>query len=771
MKRNLYGKKVFVVDLLTVSLWAFFAWHEVGCGLIMSCYILMRIGLSFELYRNSRWAFSEAMLFAILYIAGLFETPFMKLVHEPIMKMIYVAGCLSGFTEETFDAFSPYADEATEILLWGLWLCVFAWLVLVPLVCSWRYKSILPLYRHKRKIWWYIGCVLLVFAGIVCFDSKDYAFFFLCLCFFMSAAPVAYHIIYRKGSVKQWLLNDRILMSYFVLIATFAVAMSVGLYRMEGVRYIVAIIAPVIIYATTLKLLHIKTIKILPAFLFSLAGLLYINVYDRMHEWVIILLSVGGILSICASVLTYQQCKSVFASLSLSVVSVFILPMLMLGYNPYACYMADNVHSFGNRRGLYMISWKDNVGLRDRYGMLIPPRNQRIYFLDKHEIYLAVLEQEKSYRPENYFVYCLPERRIVVNSYIPIKEIENVDNGEYNMIDENGRLFASFSLPENDQSRLYKDIDFKPRFSETQTPVDGFFERINDGYEIEPGNNTYWQVMKNSNPHAYDLLCKTIAMSGIECSPANDLTFANAYASIVQKDNHYRGNITKSLKDIDSLLLILGAGNQPDLNQCASLECLMESLKLSMSYNGLISYGEIFHDEYVAWHNLMEAVICYYEYISYNNSSDWYSSKPMDIELEKAEWLKQRRYFVDIERDILGSNGQYACRSDSIKNIEDVTNITDMYHCEYDPEYYHPMYNEVAPAFRSWLDARENVAMTLSEHRAISYMEVTKETVNSLFSIVETLSYNSRYMRPVLDWDGLFYKYHRALPEWVEITG
>lgn len=30
MKRNIYGIKMFIADLIIVSFWALFAWHDVG---------------------------------------------------------------------------------------------------------------------------------------------------------------------------------------------------------------------------------------------------------------------------------------------------------------------------------------------------------------------------------------------------------------------------------------------------------------------------------------------------------------------------------------------------------------------------------------------------------------------------------------------------------------------------------------------------------------------------------------------------------------------
>ncbi len=753
MKRNLYGKKMFVADLLIVSIWALFGWHFGGSRIIMPCLLLMRLALCFEMYRKSRWAFSGAVLFAIAFVAGSFDMPATKLVFEPIHKIIYVIGCLSGHVEEMFLAFSPYRTTLMVAVIWFFWSVIAAWLVLVPLVCSLPNKSIIPLYRHKKKIWWYVGTVL-AFCGLVCLEDKDFALFFGCA--LLSATPIAYQMIYRKGSVLQKLVADRLVMLYASIIVTFFIAMITGLHSIFYLKGTVALLAPVSLYVIALKLTHSKTIKTLPAFLFDISGLLFISVYGKAHELAITFISIGCALCLLASFLTYRQCKSVVAAGMLLLANVFILPLLLLGYNPYALIKADNVHLFGHHRGLYEYSYNGKVGLRDRYGVIIPAENQKMYFLDHRQNYVAVLEEDKSWREGEYGVYCLPERRLVIDACAGIAKIEKINGHEYKMIDSNGRHFATFSIPTNVYGVFNKNVEFKPHFSDVETPVGNFLDRLNDEYEIDPGENLYWQEMKNSNPYAYDLLCKTIAMSGIACSPANDLNFANAFASTVQNDSYYKGNIAKAIKDIDNLIYILGAGNQPDLNKCASLSRLMKSLKLSISYNGLISHGKIFHDEYIAWHNLMEAIVCYYE--QSNNKLDWYSGKPMDMELEKASWLKQRSEFVNIENKIISKQGSYVCQLDSVMSIDDAKDAIDHYHCKYSPEFYHPLYYEIQPAFEDWLSARNCVAMTLPKEQAASYREVTKELESEYAGIIKSLDHWG--LRPALNWDGRNPRYY-----------
>lgn len=714
MKKGLYGKKMFFADLLIVSLWALFSWHVAGCSLVMIAYVLLRLALCFELYRKSHWAFGTAILFALLFICGIFGIPGVKYVFEPIFQMIYVIGCLAGFSEEMFDLYSPYASPGEKFALWCVWAVIAAWLVLTPLISSIPYRCRIPLKA---------------------------------LC--------------RKHYILQNILNDKAFISYLALALTFSIAMLTGFFELYPIRKIVAFLTPISVYVIIVKITDTTPVRTIPALLLGIGGLLYVNVFNRVHECVIMLLVAGGCLSIAASAMTYRQTKSIISSLSLFIASAFVLPMFVLGYNPYANPLNDNVHPFGNHhRGLYMIAWNGNIGLRDRYGSVIPPQNKRIYFLDYAQNYVAVLEDEKYDGPDNYYVYCLPERRIVISSSFPINQITRISGNEFMLKDTNGRNFASVTFPLRRSDGYYNDLQFKPLFSTTETSIETFLDKANESRGIDPHGNRFWEEMRQSNTRAYGLLGKVLAMSGIEYSPANDLTFARAFAEIVRQDSYYKDNIPKAINELDAILDILGGGNQPDLNQCADICRLLESLRLSLSYDGLISNGDRSLDEYIAWHNLMEATISYYEWANYSCSSDWYSSKPMDMELEKAGWLRRRREFVDIENEIIAGGKQYLCSADSLKSIEDVLRVTDSFHCEYNPQSYHPVYHEVAPAFRDWIASRENVAKSLPADRAKSYREVTKELIDAYASIVERLDVPG--MHPILDRDGRFFKYQRS---------
>lgn len=91
MKRNIYGKKMFIDDLFIVSLWTLFVWHFAWGRIMAPALIGLRLVLCFMLYRRSRWSFFNAMLFTAMYIGLAFDMPCDGIVFRPIYKYFPVA--------------------------------------------------------------------------------------------------------------------------------------------------------------------------------------------------------------------------------------------------------------------------------------------------------------------------------------------------------------------------------------------------------------------------------------------------------------------------------------------------------------------------------------------------------------------------------------------------------------------------------------------------------------------------------------------------------
>lgn len=540
------------------------------------------------------------------------------------------------------------------------------------------------------------------------------------------------------------MLDNRLFMSYCGIAITVLMTMYIGIYNASHAKALVAIIAPVVLYVITMRLNRLRPVRALPAVLFSIAGLTYINVYDRVHELVIVLLAAGGAISLVASYLTFRQTKSLFGSSFLFITSVFIFPIFLLGYNPYAVIKADNVHTFGKNRGLYQIEYHGKKGLRDRYGIVIEPCNQSLYYIDDHKKYVAVrVCYDSPYTEVEYGVYCIPERRFVVEPRCGIDSIAQIDSRNFKMIDASGRHFGTFKLPAQIPDVHDGSVEFEAHYSDDVTPISEFLDHANNS-ALGPGDNRYWQRMAEKDPEAFSMLGKILEMSTIACSPENDLSFAKA-VKIIINNNRYKGDVGEALNGIDSILETLSAGNQPELNQWASIKRLISSLRLSLEYDSYVVMGNLYHDEYTAWHNLMEAIVYYYDYVE--SYSDWYSCMPMDMELEKGSWLENRRRMLDVEKKIITGNGIYAIdnispyhENEQRHSYEDAQREFRDYYFDNHPGYYHPVWYEIKPAFENWYAIRREIFNTLPDNKRADYDITTSSLVSEYTGIVLSLS-------------------------------
>lgn len=473
---------MFIADLIIVSFWALFVWHFAWGRIMAPVMIGLRLALCFMLYRSSRWSFFNAMLFTAMYIGLAFDMPWDGIVFRPIVKIVYVICCLSGYSEWAVQAFSHVNGTTAEIpVRISMWLYTL-WLTIIPIVCSWKFKSILPLFRNRKRILWYVGAVVSLFLYVY-FTDRDASLFVGGL--FMSLTPLAYRCIYRKGkpTLLQSILQDRALLLYMSVAAIFFSAILIGLYEVNAAKPFASLLFPIALYIIALKATHTKSIRTTSAVLLGVAGFLSMLVYNRGHEMVIMLLCVSGLLSLIGVYLFYRQSRSIFTALLLLLANVFVLPMSLLGYNPYAAIDVNEVtslsyHKTSHQRGLYEFKQYGHVGLRDRYGIVLYANYQDYEFLDGRNDYMVLYSDSRDwheYAIED--IYDLKHRRnILLDDVNGLYGIEKIRENVYAIYDyERNRIFT-LRLPGvynglyNPEMRL---IDFKEEKSnDVQLPSD-----------------------------------------------------------------------------------------------------------------------------------------------------------------------------------------------------------------------------------------------------------------------------------------------------------
>lgn len=454
MGKSIFGKKMFIADLIIVSLWALFAWHEVGCGFIMSALMVMRVSLSFELFRKSRWASLTAWMFAVAYIACIFSMPDSKYVVEPISDIIYVLLCLCGHSELAIVSFNTLDPVIPQWILWFIWGVISGWLVLMPILFLLRLKGCTGIRFMKHHLWWYQA---FVFAVTLLFwlEVKGMAIFVFTV--LITLTPLAYWMLYsgRKLQLLQYILRDRILMGYVGIIAVFYIAVIIGLYNIWDAKFLAAFVLPVVLYVIVNRLTW-STIRTIPAMMIGLGGIFFINCYNRPHQFVIAWLCVGMAFTLVGTILTFRCSRNLLTSILLFIASGILLPVLLLGYNPYAVTNADYVELMKTSypkapNGLYEYSMDGYLGVRDRYGIVVPPKYDNMDFLEGTSDYIVLATGESNSPDYDLQVFDLYARKSIIPDYgYHVAKIKMIDYHKYALLDMNDEQIYTLCLTEGE---------------------------------------------------------------------------------------------------------------------------------------------------------------------------------------------------------------------------------------------------------------------------------------------------------------------------------
>lgn len=458
---------MFIADLMIVSIWALFAWRGVGCGLVMTTMIVMRIILSFELFKKSRWALLSALMFAILYVACFFSMPATKYVDEPINKFIYVCLCLLGQSDLAIVSFHTSDSPIPDWLLWSIRGIIDGWLVLIPIISSLCLNGCFGLLIRKWRLWWYLAFVTSL-TILFWFEVRNLTIFvFAGLMMFM---PLIYGIIYgrRKRHLLHQVLRDKVLMGYAETMAVFYIAVIIGLYNIEEAKLLASFILPVALYIVANRLTN-SAIRTIPVVMFGLGGIFFMNCYNRSHEIVIASLCIGMILTLIGVILTTRNSRKISSAILISIANGILLPVFLLGYNPYAVINADYINLIRAcypdiSNGVYEFSENGYLGVRDRYGVVIPPEYDKIYPLKGTTDYL-VLTIGKNNSPEYHLqVFDLYTRENVIpENKSLVTDIMTIDSNKYALLDKNDEQVYTLCLTSANHYSTKYDAYFLPR--------------------------------------------------------------------------------------------------------------------------------------------------------------------------------------------------------------------------------------------------------------------------------------------------------------------
>lgn len=473
MKRNIYGKKMFIADLIVVSVWAFF--FSRYCSPELLPLIPIRIALSFEMNRKSPWTMVSATGFLLSYLSISYFT-------NPFERMLSGFLCAIGESDLMIDIFSYPLAEWTEAWISSFSVLWFIWLAVLPVVVGWRLHNVTSIRWKKIWIWPYM-IILTALSVWVMFEELLTGGFILGLG--ISALPPIYWCIYnRRGrSPIQLILNDKKIVWYLLYVALILSAFTIGLKDIYSLKLIGIVIFPALFYVMLTLSLHLGRVLTRCCIALSVSGLLYRSTLDNGETASIAMLVIAAALIVYAGATMIIRSKKWGAPLTLmTVVPIVIIPFT-LGLNPYIILDAEHTRTYASnlsvRQGVYVVEryaelaeestpdyWCIKHGLRDRYGLILPMEYDELKVIDGCGRYIATnyhLRYGSPKSDQRYGVFDLKERKFVVNpDSMPVAEIERIDDRSYKLIDPEGNYFATLYLWDNSRMEYYYKAHIEP---------------------------------------------------------------------------------------------------------------------------------------------------------------------------------------------------------------------------------------------------------------------------------------------------------------------
>lgn len=194
------------------------------------------------------------------------------------------------------------------------------------------------------------------------------------------------------------LWTDRKAVNYSKLMLIAIGTLYAGLAMEAKVCRFTCIVAPALSYYLVCRYYKIKADK-LWVILIGMIMFFYAQVtcnYIRLSLFVVSFASVVYI-----GCLLHNKTKQFYTTFLVIIYIGIILPSLSIGYNQYSCinYARTSFYSLGTIRGVFIIKTGDDaqkqVGLRDRYGLLVEPEYDDLKFFKEQNSWFAKVELRK----------------------------------------------------------------------------------------------------------------------------------------------------------------------------------------------------------------------------------------------------------------------------------------------------------------------------------------------------------------------------------------
>lgn len=398
---NRLSKWLLAADLALCGVWLL-----VGTYIIYDPYLMLfpmlRIWLSFLTYSRSRLAWCPMGLLAIVSIPLLKPfAPIYELWLSPLVKISRCVLSLFGGNRELVTDFLMQRLGQGRLDMWGsqllVWCLGFVWLIGIPMaIYLYRaaHKQLMPSALNRKQNW---GLFLYMLLVIWPFGSG----FFYTFSFYENLAAGALlvllaPVLFCQGSVKLLLTKEQATALSIMALITVGFIVGAG---MEEKSILTTLTIPIAVYALINRYVGRKTPR-WEYLLLAVAMFCFWQAQNTVDGARIVLLGLSAAVVAFAAIRFIRSTRLYAAGVILFAAVAVIIPVMCIGYNPYAVLSAKRSRVCTDYTAspsglLYVWNPQTGSGIRDRYGIILPAEYDRIQIMVPHRPYFMVRKGDK----------------------------------------------------------------------------------------------------------------------------------------------------------------------------------------------------------------------------------------------------------------------------------------------------------------------------------------------------------------------------------------
>ena len=399
MEHSRFSKTMLVADLSICCIWLLCVIHGVEngtlwCRPVVWAVPLLRMWLSFLIYRCSRMALAPIVMLTLLAVGSLSGRALSgnALFVQPLLMLLRTV-------PEFFGESLITADNIQDI--WWMMskydvkvgIISSLWLILLPLVIYiWRsirkenVPSVFGLSKRVGLCAYVAGTIIVVSMIVTVFHYSFVSVFMLGL--LLMLIPV----IFNKSKLEGLFTKGE--QTFVMTLVILGIAYTCGIDYCDA-STIAVLALPSLFYALVCRCIC-REVEYKDILTVMTASFLFVCSQYAISMYRVILLLISlGLMSV---VLIRLACSTGrhWTAAAVYVMMAVLLPVFSLGYNPYSVLDARKVRHYDgyeySPNGLILISGRDGVGIRDRYSLVLPPEYERVEHLVPSKPYCKVMK-------------------------------------------------------------------------------------------------------------------------------------------------------------------------------------------------------------------------------------------------------------------------------------------------------------------------------------------------------------------------------------------